>query len=159
MCERPSLSLENSVGIERAYALVLVPAVLKAVPGWAACVVCELNRESEMDLIGGQQMGWSERWSRGTLFGPARGTQVLSLGGFHEKSKFAVAVGLGSQSTESAERPELLGPSLLYTRKLHGFPLKLAKLRHFEIPNGQDSVAKRGLNKWLKDVGSNPGSS
>lgn len=57
MCKWPSLSLENSVEIERAYALVLVPAVLKAVPDWAMCVVCELNHESEMDLIRGQQMG------------------------------------------------------------------------------------------------------
>ena len=79
------------------------------------------------------------------LFGSARRTLVLSLGGFHEKSRFAVAVDLGSQRAASAERPEL--PSPLYARKLHGFPLKLAKLRRFEIPNGQDSVAKRGLNK------------
>ena len=81
------------------------------------------------------------------LFGSAHGTLVLSLGGFHEKSRFAVAVDLGSQHAASAERPELLGPSPLYARKLHGFPLKLAKLRRFKIPNGQDSVAKRGLNK------------
>ena len=69
------------------------------------------------------------------LFGSARGTLVLSLGGFHEKSRFAAAVDLGSQRTVSAECPELVGPSLLCARKLHGVPLELAKLRRFEKPN------------------------
>lgn len=54
---RPSLLLENSVEVGRAYALVLVPAILKAVPDWAMCVDCRPNRESEMDFIRGQQMG------------------------------------------------------------------------------------------------------
>lgn len=91
------------------------------------------------------------------LFGSARGTGSFSLGGFHEKSRFAVAVGLGSQSTESAS-PELLGPSLLFRQKAPWIPTQISKTRRFEIPNGQDSVA-RGLKKWLKSVGSNPGSS
>lgn len=54
---RPSLLLENSVEAGRAYAVVLVPAILKAVPDWATCVDGRLNRESEMDLIRGEQMG------------------------------------------------------------------------------------------------------
>ena len=54
---RPPLLLENSVEVGRACAVVLVPAILKAVPDWATCVDCRLNRESEIDLIRGQQMG------------------------------------------------------------------------------------------------------
>lgn len=80
MCKWPSLLLENSVEIGRAYALVLVPAFLKAVPDWATCVDCGLNRESEMDLIRGQPMGmvrmvesrnalWFCSWNSGSFLG------------------------------------------------------------------------------------------
>lgn len=71
---RLSVLLENSVEVGRAYALVLVPAILKAVPDGAACVDSRLNREAEMDLIRGQQMGMVRTvefcsWNSGSFLG------------------------------------------------------------------------------------------
>lgn len=112
----------------------LVPVVLKAVPDWAMCVVCELNQNLEMDPHQRTADGDGQNGGVMKCLVLPVNSGFFPLGGFHEKSRFAVAVGPGSQSTESAERPELLGPSLLYARKLHGFPLKLAKLRRLRYP-------------------------